>query len=234
MLQSPPSVFEPLNGKAQASPPLMVPDLTDWLNQGTIPASKKSPASVTEIPLGDRGSALELSGIQHTQKTKYLRFRLSANETALITLADIREILKIPQSTIVKVPHMPPGIRGIYNCRGEILWLVDLLTQLGLHNTLPRESQHSLQQPLAKALNPKAFNVFLTALWLEVDEQSLGVIIPEVIDIEEYDLSHLKPPNIDLFPPWLLPFVMSYCTEMNAPVLSTKAILNDPQLQIHR
>jgi positive phototaxis protein PixI len=51
---------------------------------------------------------------------------------ALIEIEHVLELVNISIDRVVPMPQLPPAIRGVYNWRGEILWIVDLATLLGL------------------------------------------------------------------------------------------------------
>ncbi len=87
-------------------------------------------------------SAPELTAVAGQQ---FLRFRLLPDSTALLPVHQITEVLTIPLSQIVPIPHMPAWTMGVYNWRGEILWIVDLGHLVGLtpiYQQINRSKQH--------------------------------------------------------------------------------------------
>lgn len=50
----------------------------------------------------------------------------------MLPMAQLSEVLTIPLGQIIPIPHMPPWVMGVYNWRGEILWMLDLGHLLGL------------------------------------------------------------------------------------------------------
>ncbi|GBF83604.1 chemotaxis signal transduction protein [Aphanothece sacrum FPU3] len=65
---------------------------------------------------------------------QFLRFDLVPDTTLMLPVAQLTEVLTVPLGQIVPIPHMPPWVMGIYNWRGEILWMVDLGHLLGLNS----------------------------------------------------------------------------------------------------
>jgi positive phototaxis protein PixI len=163
---------------------------------------------------------------------KFLRFRLCLDQTALLPVDEIAAVLTVEAKNILPVPHMPDCVLGIYNWRGEVLWLLDLASQVGL-NSLAAQTQrsHSI---------PRLPNQFM-AIVAQVNGQSLGLATPEVYDIEQHNPSLLQSPLPEMFPPKLLPFVKGYLTsaerrspvDQRSTVLDIATILQDPRLCVH-
>ncbi|MCY7320767.1 MAG: chemotaxis protein CheW [Phormidesmis sp. CAN_BIN36] len=147
---------------------------------------------------------------------KFLRFQLCPNNTALLAVDEVTAVLTIVASDVLPVPHMPACVLGIYNWRGEVLWLTDLASQIGFDRTDEPDQQ---------------LTSFM-AIVVQLEGQLLGLAVPEVYDIEQHDPQHLHS-SPDLFPSNLSPFMTGYLTSDRSTVLSVAAILQDPQLQIH-
>lgn len=62
----------------------------------------------------------------------FLRFHLVPDTKALLSISQLSEVLKINARAIVPIPHLPSWAMGVYNWRGEILWMLDLGHLLGL------------------------------------------------------------------------------------------------------
>ena len=156
---------------------------------------------------------------------RFLRFQFGFEDTALLPLASVKEVLKISAEEILTVPDMPNCVLGVYNCRGEMLWLVDLDVQIGLFSL----ARSSFNQRLALSTS----NI-LTAIAIQADDKCLGIVVPQVIDIEVHSLQALQTPSAGLFPSKLLPFLQGYLSDSNSPVLDGKTLIQDSQLQTHR
>ena len=150
-------------------------------------------------------------------RQRLLRFPLGLEDSALLPLEQITEILMVNVAEILPVPEMPGCVLGICNWRGEMLWLVDLHYLVGA-------SPLSLQRQI---LRPSV------AMVVQVDSQAVGLVVPQVNDIELHDLQQLQPAAMGLFPPKLLPFVLGALPGGNGTVLDVTAIAQSPLWQIH-
>lgn len=146
-----------------------------------------------------------------TDKQKFLRFGLQAENTALIKVADTVAIFQVSPAEILPVPQMPSCVLGIYNWRSEMLWTIDLAHLLGL----------PLLFPSSNAM----------VVVIEVDSQYLGLVVAEVIDIEWYDPGEILTPSAKLFTTELLPFMQGYIGD-GSIVLDPVAIAQSPLLQL--
>ncbi|KAM3089776.1 chemotaxis protein CheW [Phormidesmis sp. 146-35] len=157
---------------------------------------------------------------------KFLRFRLCSDQDALLPVDEVAAVLTLQTQDVLPVPHMPDCVLGIYNWRGEVLWLVDLAHQVGLDALVKQNSR------LTSCM----------AIVLQVNGQFLGLAVPDVYDIEPHDPQLLQPPLSELFSPKLLPFVKGYLTgadrqsteDQRSTVLEVTAILQDPRLHLHQ
>lgn len=201
--------------------------ISDWLSQGQ-----------TVVQLETVEEAIP----PDSEVEKFLRFQFSPEITALLPLASVKEMLRIPVEEILPVPDMPDCVLGIHNCRGEMLWLVDLDIQIGLfslkQNTLDSQllalpTSNVLTKSLALLLE-EASGRTLTAIAIEADDKSVGIVVPQVVDIEVHKPEALQTPSPGLFHPGLLPFIQGYLTSSSSPVLDAKALIQDSQLQIYR
>lgn len=207
-----------------------VSSITSWLNQGLEPGYGQEdlgeygallPQSSTRA-----STALQLAGAinsaasspidRNTSELRFLRFYVNAEETALLPLTSIQEVLKVPVAEVLPVPHMPDCVLGIYNWRGEMLWLVDLAQQLGFLSVLV--DSHRAET--------------VTAIVIQTDRQCLGVVVPRIREIETHSLQQLQPPS-SAFPSKLLSFMQGYFSSSGSPVLNSKALIQDPLLQVH-
>jgi positive phototaxis protein PixI len=159
---------------------------------------------------------LEIDPGSQVAKEKYLHFALTTNDSALLSMADVVEVLRVPMLEILPVPWLPSCVLGIYNRRGEMLWLIDLA--------------HVLGYPLS--FQPGSLLSTGMVIGLEIDGQRLGLVVPQVYEIEAYDPLQLKPPSAQLFSAQLLPFVQGYFDRASSTVLDPVAIAQSPLIQL--
>jgi positive phototaxis protein PixI len=126
-----------------------------------------------------------------------LRFRLQPDLTAAIEIVGVNdraenrvtELVNIPLDRVVPMPHLPPTILGVYNWRGEILWIVNFVTLLGL-NPAPGISspQHY------RSLQP---TIVLTNVTSSGNSMAIGLVVDRIDEIEwcQPDLARSKLSN---------------------------------------
>lgn len=182
--------------------------LTHWLNQGNSDSSANSANAA----------------VPAVEEQRLLRFVLQGNESALLPLDSIQEVLQVPKRGLLRVPGMPRSVLGVSNCRGSILWMVDLAMLLGLE-TAPSASAAQPWQRLNSAQQS------LNTITIQATGESLGLVVPEVMDIETHATRQIQPPSADLFSSQLLPFLAGYLTRSCSPVFSASALIEHLQLQ---
>lgn len=150
-------------------------------------------------------------------RQRLLRFPLGIEDSALLPLEQITEIFRLNVAEILPVPEMPSQVLGICNWRGEMIWLIDLNYLVGCP---PLFRQQSLLVPP-------------TVMVVQVQGQSVGLVVQQVNDIELHDLQQLQPVAPGLFPAKLLPFVLGALRGDNGTVLDVIAIAQYPLWQRH-
>ncbi|HEY9621434.1 MAG TPA: chemotaxis protein CheW [Crinalium sp.] len=205
--------------------------LGTWVNRN-LPSASSLTKSLNAEGTAETGlSAQPLGVARSAQEARFLRVQLGSEDAALLPLLDIKEVLKLSPDEILPVPDMPACVLGIYNSRGEMLWLIDLLAQLGLQSRL--SGTPALVPTEAHMSRNGAGAASLTAIAIQADDKSIAIAIPNLFDIELFDLHELHPPAAHLFPSYLLPFIRGYFPDAGLPVLDVNALLRDPQFQIH-
>ncbi|MBD2775887.1 chemotaxis protein CheW [Iningainema tapete] len=148
-------------------------------------------------------------------RSRLLRFSLG-QDSALLPLEQIAEIIRVNLTETMPVPEMPECVLGIGNWRGEMLWLVDLNHLVGY----PSLSD-------LKALSP-------VAIVVQSNEGSVGLVVQQVDDIELHDLQQLQKVAPGFCLRTLLPFVLGVVLEDYSTVLDVTAITQCPLWQIHQ
>jgi positive phototaxis protein PixI len=150
---------------------------------------------------------------QAESRQKYLSFRLGEKDAGGIPVPSILETFPLSLNEVLPVPQMPTWVLGIYNWRGDMLWIVDLEELLGYNPS------HSV---VDSTLNPMT-------IVIRLEEKTLGVIVSQVTDIEEILSSQQKPPSSELFNPDVIPFIDSYTIDEEERILiqlNPQAIMN--------
>ncbi|HEY9823145.1 MAG TPA: chemotaxis protein CheW [Candidatus Sericytochromatia bacterium] len=153
---------------------------------------------------------------------QFLRFRLFPNTIALLPVPQLTEVLTIRSSQIVPIFHMPAWVMGVYNWRGEILWMVDLGHLVGL--TPWHQQTSSASVFTAIVLQARSGRATPT----NVKSQMLGLVVNRVEDIEWCNTDLIQSPPSSTVTPSLVPFLRGYWLKSDdeiLPVIDGKAIL---------
>ena len=95
--------------------------------------------------------------------SQFLSFSLTPKLQAMLPTEDLGEIIKIDPSQIVPIFDLLPAIMGVYNHRGDVLWVVDLALLLDL-------------EPLYKQNYYNSYNVIL----IKKQHKILGLAVRQV------------------------------------------------------
>lgn len=123
---------------------------------------------------------------------QFLRFSLAVGITFVVEIDRVAELANIPCDRVVPIPHLPPAVTGVYNWRGEILWIVDLAVLLDI--AVPLSSQRTLL-PLViigdEAKNPQSRK---TSAFDGQSTLTIGAIVSEIAEIEWIDPARILSP----------------------------------------
>lgn len=169
------------------------PDLLISPNWGGVP----------NIPLGEGKKYLRFVVGNSFQNAK------AESLTTLLALDNIREVVKISPQKVLAVPHVPDWLLGIYDWRGELLWLTDLNRLLGFDRT-----------------NLSGGGMMIS---LQVHQHTLGLFIPQVEEIEQHNPEKLQAPVPGLLPTHLLPYVQGYISLTNSIILEPNKLIQRTQ-----
>lgn len=159
---------------------------------------------------------------------KFLRFQLGAEAIALLPLNIIKQVMQVSPAEILPVPQMPGCVLGIYNWRGEMLWLVDIGQLVGFP---------PLCDPPQPPLGKGGQGGDLMAIAIQIEDKTLGLVVRQINDIERHNIEQINMPSIGLFSPEIMPYLGGYILGANREVLmvlNASAIANAPLWQIHQ
>lgn len=147
---------------------------------------------------------------------QFLRFHLPPDTAAMLPVQQITEVLTIPIASVVPIPQMPGWVMGVYNWRGEILWMVDLGQLIGLtplHQQVTSRSNyttiviHSAGQTSDKQTTSKTAR------------KALGLIVSNIEDMEWCNPDEIQSPPLPAITPELVPFLRGYWLKSNGEIL---------------
>ena len=163
-------------------------------------------------------SSPRLSAVPPSSQQKFLRCRLGSQDSGLVALIYVAEVRQIVVAEILPVPAMPECVLGICNWRGKMLWLVDL----------------NLFLDYPPLVTSEIASIPLMAIVMQIEGQSMGLVVSQVQDIEWHDPSQIQPATASLFAAKTLPFLQGYLPDADAVVLDPEAIARCPMWQLHR
>jgi positive phototaxis protein PixI len=152
--------------------------------------------------------------IQESQRQQFLRFVLLPDTNLMISLSEIAAVLKIPFGQIIAIPEMPSWVIGVYNWRGEVVWMIDLGQLLGFT---------PWYQQSVVASNHKAVVIHPS----NQDRKSrtsgdlVGLIVSDVNDIEWCNTNDLYSPPASAVTPDLAPFLRGYWVKESGDIIVT-------------
>jgi len=164
-----------------------------------------------------RLSELILDPLPPETRQRLLRFPLGTQDSLLLPLEQITEILSLDRADILPIPEMPNCVMGICNWRGEMLWLVDFNDFAGYPSLIQLDQQ------------PNTIMIIVA----QIHHQAIGLAVQQVNDIELHDLQRLQPAPIGLFPPELLPLLRGTLPGCSDAVLDLNTIVHCPLWKKH-
>lgn len=168
-----------------------------------------------------------ISTIENQSKTpqalQYLRFYLEPNTKIILPVGQITEVLKIPVGQIVPIPHLPSWVMGVYNWRGNILWMLDLGHLFGLDSWY--QSSINTSNYTAIVLSPdRGINRAKV-----LNSISLGLVVIRVEDIQWCDINLIQSPPANTVNQSIAKFLQGYWLDKNGNmllVIDGQAIIN--------
>lgn len=156
-------------------------------------------------------SSLAQTDSNSSQATQqFLRLYLMPDTTALLPIQQVTEVLIIPKGQIVPISHMPPWVMGVYNWRGEILWMIDMAHLVGLTPWHQQESNVSTYTAIVLQGHSNQAKANLM----------LGLIANRVEDIEWCNPDLIQSPPSSALTPELIPFLRGYWLKSNGDMLA--------------
>ncbi|NJM48717.1 MAG: hypothetical protein HC860_23245 [Alkalinema sp. RU_4_3] len=55
----------------------------------------------------------------------YLNFQITDDHLGMLPTDQLVEVITIQPQQIIPIPEMPPNVLGVYNWRGEVIWIID-------------------------------------------------------------------------------------------------------------
>lgn len=126
---------------------------------------------------------------QATDAQPYLNFQITSDHLGMIPTDQLVEVITLTSHQIVPIPEMPPNVLGVYNWRGEVIWIIDS----------------------ALIVSPTATPTIKHAILLRHQTQVIGLIVQSINQMIWCDPSDIQAPSpapanpIDHLSHWLSP-----------------------------
>lgn len=137
-------------------------------------------------------------------REQFLRLRIASEMRGLLSIRNLSEVLTVRSHQIVPIPHMRPWVMGVYNWRGEILWMVDLGHLFGL--TPWYQQAKSLSSFTAVVLHGR----FPNASSPQMNDRSIGLVVHQAEDIEWLNPNLIQDPHPSAVKPEMATFLKGY------------------------
>jgi positive phototaxis protein PixI len=111
---------------------------------------------------------------------QFLSFYLESDQPALLPTGQLLEIVKVSLSQITAIAGLAPSVMGIYNWRGDVIWVVDLASLLGYK---PLYAQQYEQEKL----QDRCYIIFLRS-----QDNVIGFAVPRVGQMVRCNISTIQ------------------------------------------
>lgn len=142
---------------------------------------------------------------------QFLGFYLTPKIQVMLPTENLAKIFKLELSNIVPIPDMSEAVVGVCPWQGEVLWLIDISYLLGFKPVLIPENNQD-----------KCY-----VLKVKNQEQTLGLLVYQVGQLVQCDVSQLQPVPLEKITPRLAPYYQTnwlHFQEKTLPILDIEAI----------
>jgi positive phototaxis protein PixI len=147
---------------------------------------------------------------QKTIGDPFLKVQLTAQQLAVLPMAQAQEAIAIPASRVTPMPNMPACVLGLLNHKSRVIWVVSLPQMLGL------ESQ---------SLNVQQYNIAI----IRSGKTSLGLVVPAIQGVVRFDIETIQSIEGEVRPE-LVPYLRGCSIQEREMlwVLDAESIVNAP------
>jgi positive phototaxis protein PixI len=104
----------------------------------------------------------------------YLNFQITSEHLGMLPTDQLVEVITIHPQQIIPIPEMPPNVLGVYNWRGEVIWIIDSALIIG----------------------PTPTTTIKHAILLRHQDQVIGLIVQHINQMIWCNQSDIQPPNL--------------------------------------
>jgi positive phototaxis protein PixI len=154
----------------------------------------------------------------------YLRFQLTPEIPALLSMERVQEALLVPAQGISPLPNLPAFTIGMMSARDRVFCVVDLGQLLGFPSLLANPRNYQIIVINFRSLGTESG---------DVSEKSLGLAVLKVSGVARFETKPL-PLLAENCPTYLEPYLLGSLTEKNRQifVLNPESIATSPRFGI--
>ncbi len=145
---------------------------------------------------------------------RYLGCHLVPNLTVVMPVHKITEVLTIPTPQVTPIPHLSSWVMGVYNWRGDVLWMVDLGHLLGLTPWYQQTANRSVHSALVVRTQDRSSTT------PNAGQKMLGLVVSQIRDIETLEANALHSPSSAIASPELAPFLQGHWLRQDGELLA--------------
>jgi positive phototaxis protein PixI len=186
---------------------------------------------MTDLLRGETGNSMEselvtgeLQLIEQTpQQAKrfgeqFLGAQLLPATNVLLSVAQLIEVLVIPVGQVIPIPDLPAWVMGVYNWRGEILWITDLAALIGLPPLF--QSGFSRSSYSVIVIHAGSERSQRRSISQATGQKLLGLAVNQIIGMEWCDPGLIQSPPGFAVTPELAPFLRGYWLKEKGDLLT--------------
>ena len=162
-----------------------------------------------------KGISMGSATAEDVKQEQFLRFHLEPDLNAALPVDQMTEVFTVSTTKVVPIPHMPPWVIGVYNWRGEILWLVDLGYLLGGTPLYQQTSSRSLYTAIVVNSQQAGGRQGSST----AGKKMLGLAVNRVEDMEWFNSDLIQSPPESAVNPALVPFLRGYWLKNNGEIV---------------
>lgn len=164
------------------------------------------------------------------KRQQFLQFFLEPDTQLILPLSQLTEVLTVPLGQITPIPHMPSWTMGVYNWRGEVLWVIDFGAFLGL-TPWNRQSGSRSNYRVIILSGAASFDFDPSQQRRLPTErnQMLGLVVTDVRDITWCETDQIQSPPATSISSDLAPYVRGFWVNPDAEMyvaLDGQAVIN--------
>ncbi|MBW4471854.1 MAG: chemotaxis protein CheW [Stenomitos rutilans HA7619-LM2] len=148
--------------------------------------------------------------LSNQAEEQFLRLHLVPDTKVLLSIQAVGEVLTIPVGQIVPIPDMPACVMGVYNWRGDVLWMVDLGHLCGLTPYYQQKMRVAHTAVVLRGHDKAATQ----------ESPSLGLVVDQVEDVEWCDPNVIQPLPPATLASALAPLLRGYWWKTDAAVFA--------------